>query len=186
MEKSIKENTYYFCALMNSSPFWTELCIVMESCKDNFAFILENGNTGAPSRRSESWYARADLTLLFAGWPSSSVSWWRAGQVVDTSWEEISPGKSRNTMKLEQLTRQDMNSRLECRGNNNNHTQPVLANIAINMNCEFPPAAINLDKREIFVSIWPFWAPLLIEMNVETKVWSLSHTLYTIHSHSSD
>ena len=50
MEKSIKENTYYFCALMNSSPFWTELCIVMESCKDNFAFILENGNTGAHLR----------------------------------------------------------------------------------------------------------------------------------------
>ena len=64
------------------------------------------------------------------------MTWWRAGTLLDTSWEEISPGKSRNTMKLEHLDRDDMGSKLECRGNNNNHTQAVVANIAINMNCE--------------------------------------------------
>ena len=47
-----------------------------------------------------------EISFLCPGWPSSSVTWWREGQVLDTSWEEISPGKSRNTMKLERLARQ--------------------------------------------------------------------------------
>ena len=89
------------------------------------------------------WYEGPSLVRLIfdpvsitTGWPSSSVSWWRGGEMLDSSWEEISPGKSRNTMKLEKLQREDLNTRLECRGNNNNHTKPVITSIAINMNCK--------------------------------------------------
>ena len=89
------------------------------------------------------------LRSVVPGWPSSSVSWWREGKVLDTSWEEISPGKSRNTMKLEQLSREDMDSRLECRGNNNNHTKPVLTSIAIDMNCEW---SLSVEMMRVFVS----------------------------------
>ena len=32
------------------------------------------------------------------------------------------------------IYREDIGGELECQGNNNNHTQPVLAKIAINMN----------------------------------------------------
>ena len=72
-----------------------------------------------------------------SGWPSSAVTWTRDGHILDSSWEEISPGKSRNTMKLERLDRSNLGQTLECEGNNNNHTQPVAAKIAINMNCEY-------------------------------------------------
>ena len=61
----------------------------------------------------------------------------REGIVIDDTWEEISPGKSRNTMKLENLSREDLNTVLECLGNNNNNTQPVITSIAITMMCEF-------------------------------------------------
>ena len=67
------------------------------------------------------------------------MTWTRDGEVLDSSWEEISPGKSRNTMKLERLDRGDMGTSLECEGSNNNHTQPVTAKIDINMNCECIP-----------------------------------------------
>ena len=71
---------------------------------------------------------------LVLGWPSSEVTWWRDGIVIDDTWEEISPGKSRNTMKLEHLSRADMNTELECQGTNNNHTQPVITSLFILMN----------------------------------------------------
>ena len=32
----------------------------------------------------------------------------------DDTWEEISPGKSRNTMKMEHLSRAELNTELEC------------------------------------------------------------------------
>ena len=71
-----------------------------------------------------------------SGWPSSEVTWWRDGAVIDDTWEEISPGKSRNTMKLEHLSRSDLNTELECQGSNNNNTQPVITSLYILMNCE--------------------------------------------------
>ena len=40
-------------------------------------------------------------------------------------------------MQLEHLSRADMGSVLECRGSNNNHTQPVTASIRIDMNREY-------------------------------------------------
>ena len=33
---------------------------------------------------------------------------------LDDTWEEISPGKSRNTMKMEHLSRAELNTELEC------------------------------------------------------------------------
>ena len=33
---------------------------------------------------------------------------------TDDTWEEISPGKSRNTMKMEHLSRAELNTELEC------------------------------------------------------------------------
>ena len=90
-----------------------------------------------------------ELSSLLSGWPSSSVTWWREGQVLDTTWEEISPGKSRNTMKLERLSRSDMNSLLECRGNNNNHTKPVTTSISININCEFEQSIIMRERERV-------------------------------------
>ena len=32
--------------------------------------------------------------------PKSRVSWWVNGEMIDDSFEEIAPGKSRNTMKV--------------------------------------------------------------------------------------
>lgn len=74
---------------------------------------------------------------IIGGWPSSEVSWWRDGAVIDDTWEEISPGKSRNTMKLEHLSRHELNTELECQGNNNNHTQSVVNRLTLLLN--LPP-----------------------------------------------
>jgi len=83
---------------------------------------------------------------ILGGWPSSEVTWWRDGAVIDDTWEEISPGKSRNTMKLEHLSRADLNTELECQGNNNNHTQPVITSLNILMN--LPPIDAQIFQSE--------------------------------------
>jgi len=82
---------------------------------------------------------------ILGGWPSSEVSWMREGIVIDDTWEEISPGKSRNTMKLENLSREDLNTVLECQGNNNNNTQPVITSIAITM--MLPPLDVKIFQE---------------------------------------
>ena len=51
------------------------------------------------------------------------MTWWRDGTQIDSSWEEVSPGKSRNTLELRPLA-QGLSQHLECRGSNNNLTQP--------------------------------------------------------------
>ena len=43
----------------------------------------------------------------------------------------------RNTVKLEQLSRQDHRTEVECRGNNNNHTKPVSKSVRIEMICKY-------------------------------------------------
>ena len=78
-----------------------------------------------------------EVFYLISGWPSSEVTWWRDGAVIDDTWEEISPGKSRNTMKLEHLSRADLNTELECQGSNNYNKQPVITSLYILINCEF-------------------------------------------------
>jgi hypothetical protein len=51
--------------------------------------------------------------------------------------EEIAPGKSRNTMKVEVLKREDAAAEFTCIGNNNNDTQPVTNTVKISLNCKF-------------------------------------------------
>ncbi|XP_023334497.1 nephrin isoform X2 [Eurytemora carolleeae] len=66
------------------------------------------------------------------GYPVSRVSWWMDGILLDSAWKEISTGKSRNTLQL--LLTRDMNRKqIECRGENNNQTEPVSATSTINI-----------------------------------------------------
>ena len=74
--------------------------------------------------------------LFFAGWPVSQVTWWRNGDLIDNVFEEIAPGKSRNTMKVEVLKREDAAAEFTCLGNNNNNTQPVTNTVKISLNCK--------------------------------------------------
>jgi len=84
---------------------------------------------------------------IIGGWPSSEVSWWRDGVVIDDTWEEISPGKSRNTMKMEHLSRAELNTELECQGNNNNHTQPVVNRLTLLLN--LPPLDVVIYPETV-------------------------------------
>ena len=59
------------------------------------------------------------------GWPASTVSWWQDGQLIDHTYEEIIPGKSRNTMKVESLQRHHRHTEFTCSGNNNNRSQAL-------------------------------------------------------------
>lgn len=64
----------------------------------------------------------------------SRVTWWRNGDLIDDVFEEIAPGKSRNTMKVEVLKREDAAAEFSCLGNNNNDTQPVTNTVKILLN----------------------------------------------------
>lgn len=74
--------------------------------------------------------------FLFIGWPSSRVTWWRNGELMDDVYEEIAPGKSRNTMKVESLRRENLGAEFTCLGNNNNDTQPVSNTVTLGLNRE--------------------------------------------------
>ena len=71
--------------------------------------------------------------VFFIGWPASSVSWWQDGQLLDKTYEEIIPGKSRNTMKVEQLQRQHRHSEFTCSGNNNNRSQALSRSVILDL-----------------------------------------------------
>ena len=72
--------------------------------------------------------------FFFPGWPTSRVTWWRNGELLDDVYEEIAPGKSRNTMKVESLKREDLDAEFTCLGNNNNDTQPVAETVTLKLN----------------------------------------------------
>lgn len=65
------------------------------------------------------------------------MTWWRNGELLDDRYEEIAPKKSRNTMKVEALTRDDQGAEFTCLGNNNNDTQPVSNTVVLDLNREY-------------------------------------------------
>jgi len=75
--------------------------------------------------------------FVYLGWPASRVTWWRNGDLIDDVFEEIAPGKSRNTMKVEVLKREDAAAEFSCLGNNNNDTQPVTNTVKILLNRKY-------------------------------------------------
>ena len=77
------------------------------------------------------------LSFFFKGSPASSVSWWQDGQLIDGSFEEIIPGKSRNTMKVESLHRQHRHTEFTCSGNNNNRSQALSKSVILDLYCKY-------------------------------------------------
>ena len=75
--------------------------------------------------------------FFFKGSPASSVSWWQDGQLIDGSFEEIIPGKSRNTMKVESLHRQHRHTEFTCSGNNNNRSQALSKSVILDLYCKY-------------------------------------------------
>ena len=73
---------------------------------------------------------------VIGGWPASSVTWWQDGQLIDSSYEEIIPGKSRNTMKVEQLQRHHRHTDYTCSGNNNNRSQALSRSVILDLYCK--------------------------------------------------
>ena len=67
--------------------------------------------------------------------PTSRVTWWANGEMIDDQFEEIAPGKSRNTMKVTTLTRNYSGSEFTCIGSNtedNNHAITTSIDIQLN------------------------------------------------------
>ena len=77
------------------------------------------------------------LSFFFKGSPASSVSWWQDGQLIDDTYEEIIPGKSRNTMKVESLQREHRHTEFSCSGNNNNRSQALSKSVILDLYCEY-------------------------------------------------
>ena len=63
--------------------------------------------------------------------------------MIDSVYEEIAPGKSRNTMKVETLRRSDLGAEFTCFGNNNNDTQPVANTVRLKLNREYCTGAVT-------------------------------------------
>ena len=75
--------------------------------------------------------------------PTSRVSWWVDGRMIDDHFEEIAPGKSRNTMRLGSLTRNYSNAEFTCVGTNtqdNNHAITISQQIKLNRKSIHPSA----------------------------------------------
>lgn len=75
---------------------------------------------------------------VFGATPSARVSWWVDGHMIDDGYEEIAPGKSRNTMRLETLTRNYSDAEFTCIGtntNDNNHAITISTDIKLNCKC---------------------------------------------------
>ncbi|XP_023319737.1 protein turtle homolog A [Eurytemora carolleeae] len=88
---------------------------------------------------------------VIGGWPASEVVWWRDEKRIDSSWEQISPGKSRNTLKIEPLRRSDLNAVLKCLGNNNNQTKPVFSSVKISM--QLSPVSLDISADDSWLSV---------------------------------
>lgn len=79
------------------------------------------------------------------------MTWWRNGELIDDIYEEIAPGKSRNTMKVETLRREDNGAEFSCLGKNNNDTQPISTTVSLEMNRKYPnaihPAPLDVNTE---------------------------------------
>ena len=73
-------------------------------------------------------------SLFFSGKPLPRLIWWRDGRVVDDTFT-VSPsnGVVRNELWIPALERRDFNATLICQASNSNLTQPVSANVTIDM-----------------------------------------------------
>lgn len=88
---------------------------------------------------------------VLGGWPSSRVTWWRNGELIDDDYEEIAPGKSRNTMKVESLQREDTGAEFTCLGTNNNDTHPLTKVITLKLNLR--PLYVDLLWENVAMSV---------------------------------
>ena len=99
---------------------------------------IENSFSTQPDANSKINESQPSLFFIFfEGSPASSVSWWQDGQLIDDTYEEIIPGKSRNTMKVESLQREHRHTEFSCSGNNNNRSQALSKSVILDLYCEY-------------------------------------------------
>ncbi len=78
-----------------------------------------------------------NVVVFLLGWPASSALWYQDGQLIDDTYEEIIPGKSRNTMKLSPLKRNHRLTEFTCVGANNNRSQALTKSVILDLYCKF-------------------------------------------------
>ena len=99
---------------------------------------IENSFSSQPDANLKINESQPSLSFIFfEGSPASSVSWWQDGQLIDDTYEEIIPGKSRNTMKVESLQREHRHTEFSCSGNNNNRSQALSKSVILDLYCEY-------------------------------------------------
>ena len=107
----------------------------------------ESGDIGSrvlamPKRALEPFNELSTLILtcdVMGATPSSRVTWWANGEMIDDTYEEIAPGKSRNTMKVGTLTRNYSGAEFTCIGSNtdDNNNHAITNTVTVKMNCKF-------------------------------------------------
>lgn len=116
-------------------PYFTKKKIPCQIHSTTKCFILLFLTSKALSKSS--LHGALKRSSFFVGWPASTVSWWQDGQLIDHSYEEIIPGKSRNTMKVESLQRHHRHTEFTCSGNNNNRSQALSRAVILDLYCKF-------------------------------------------------
>ena len=80
----------------------------------------------------------ADRFALTAGRPQPQLSWFRNGRPVEAeaSSDPIT-GQVTSVLRIATLTREHLHTRLQCSAENSNVTQPAIAELLIDLNCEY-------------------------------------------------
>ena len=72
-----------------------------------------------------------------AGNPPPRLTWWRSHLLVDDSFEVTSDGRAAtNTLRVEGVTREDLDAVFTCQAVNNNLSIPVSTSLRLDMSCK--------------------------------------------------
>ncbi|KAK8773880.1 hypothetical protein V5799_011586 [Amblyomma americanum] len=100
-----------------------------------------------------------DLTLVcdvYGGQPEPVVTWWRGSQLLQQALSRASDGHPRATLLRLRLTRADYRATLICRAANSNVSEPVTANVIVNMHLQ--PVSVEIKGNR---------GPLSAEMSTQ-------------------
>lgn len=82
-----------------------------------------------------------DLFILwwcYVGWPSPRLTWWQDNDMVDDSMDQPRDNRVSNTLTIQRVSRDLLDSRIECRASSTPLLDPVVIFLTLDILCECP------------------------------------------------